>query len=79
MEFGSEKSCEVVIGKKRRRNERQRGSIAIEYIIVCSFGILVSLATVAYVGKVLYQKVESLSQKTGIESHDYFNFIDSEG
>jgi len=46
---------------------RQKGGVAVEYMIVSSFGILLSIAAVSYVSKVIKEKVSKIEQETGQE------------
>lgn len=54
----------------RESLKKQSGSAALEYIIVSTFGLLLSIIAVTYLGKVAKEKLDKLSEKTGVTVGD---------
>ena len=52
---------------------RESGGVALEYVIVSIFGLLMSLFAVGYVSKVAKKHLDKASEKTGVKPDD-FNF-----
>lgn len=61
--------------KSKTKQTLKVGSITLEYIVVSTFALLMSLASVAYFGKVIKAKMDSISNKMGVES-DAFEIPD---
>ena len=61
----------------KRIQSSESGSAAIEYIIVTVFGLLLSLATIAFVAKLAKQKISKLEDQLGLEfDFEAFNLFE---
>ncbi len=46
---------------------RESGGVALEYIVVSIFGLLLAVAAIAIVGKATREKLSGIEQKLGID------------
>lgn len=60
-----------------RKNSSQ-GSVTMEYIIVSSFALLVSISAVTWIGKVIKERVDKMASKMGSDSGEFNIDWDSE-
>lgn len=57
-------------GKTRPKDSRS-GSATIEYVIVSTFAMLLSIAAITFVGTMVKDKVEKISEKAGVSAKDF--------
>ena len=48
-----------------------QGSITMEYIVVSSFALLVSVSAVTWIGKLVKARIDNLSAKLGTDAGDF--------
>lgn len=60
--------------KLLRDSRSQIGSAALEYIIVSTFGLLLSIIAVVYMGKIAKERLDKLAEKTGVAVDDAILF-----
>jgi len=48
-----------------------RGSITMEYIVVSSFALIVSVSAVTWIGKLVKARIDNLSAKLGTDAGDF--------
>lgn len=53
-----------------RNSYHQLGGAALEYILTSIFGLMLSVAVIAYVGKAIRSKMSIMEDKLGIEFED---------
>lgn len=53
-----------------------RGSVTMEYIIVSSFALLVSISAVTWLGTIVKDRVSKIAAKMGVESANFNLDID---
>lgn len=53
--------------KKNARRSRERGSIAMEYVLISAFTAIASVAAIGYVSKIMKEKLVSAEEKLGIQ------------
>lgn len=51
------------------------GGAAIEYVLVSTFAVCLTVAGLAYVAKVLQDKLQKVSEKTGVDAPDLENLF----
>lgn len=52
----------------------QRGSVAVEYLIVSAFATMAALGVATFVGNIMKQKMDQMSQQLGIEADSDISF-----
>lgn len=45
----------------------EKGSVAIEYLIISIFGLVVSMTAATYLGRVFHKKITAMSEKFDLE------------
>ena len=53
------------------RKNSSEGSVTMEYIIVSSFALLVSISAVTWIGKVIKERVEKMASKVGSDAGEF--------
>jgi hypothetical protein len=48
-----------------------QGSVTMEYIVVSTFALLVSISAVTWIGKIIKDRVDKIASKMGAESNDF--------
>lgn len=48
-----------------------QGSVTMEYIIVSSFALLVSISAVTWIGKVIKERVDKMASKVGSDAGEF--------
>ena len=56
--------------KKIKNLARQRGSATFEYAIVSTFAVVISVATLTFIGKMFKGRVQKLAERVGADSSD---------
>jgi Flp pilus assembly pilin Flp len=46
----------------------ERGGAALEYILVSTFAAIVTLAALAFIGKVVQQQLQTMADKLGVDA-----------
>lgn len=54
------------------------GSVTMEYIIVSSFALLISISAVTWIGKVIKERVEKMASKVGADAGEFHVDWDNE-
>lgn len=53
---------------REKKEKREAGGVALEYILVSSFAALATTALLSIMGKVAHKKMDSIKEKFGIEA-----------
>lgn len=70
----------IIINQLAARNSKRRtllpknstrGSVTMEYIIVSSFALLVSISAVTWLGTIVKDRVAKIASKMGVESAEF--------
>ncbi len=57
--------------KKHSPKNSSRGSVTMEYIIVSSFALLVSISAVTWLGSIIKDRVSKIATKMGVDSTNF--------
>lgn len=49
---------------------KQKGNVALEYVIVSAFGIAAATVALAFAGKIFERKMEQFGDQIGVESEE---------
>ena len=64
--------------KKGLPKNSARGSVTMEYIIVSSFALLVSISAVTWLGSIIKDRVSKIATKMGVDSTNFDLDLDLE-
>lgn|GEM_PF-3466192 len=54
----------------RRGRQKAAGSVALEYVLVSTFGLLVAVASIGFVGKMFKDRLDKMAEKLGLDATD---------
>ena len=63
-------ACNRKLGTHLPKNST-RGSVTMEYIIVSSFALLVSISAVTWLGTIVKDRVTKIASKMGVEATEF--------
>jgi hypothetical protein len=70
MERMTLRTIKTLPNRPMRKNSSE-GSVTMEYIIVSSFALLVSISAVTWIGKVIKERVEKMATKVGSDAAEF--------